>query len=44
MNQWKLFEVSTRAGSKDEYLLRPDLGRRFGDRARAEIQERCSAR
>jgi ethanolamine ammonia-lyase small subunit len=42
VNQWKLFVVSTRAGTKDEYLLRPDLGRRLGDRARAEIEERCS--
>src|ERR1700690_3315220 len=25
--QWKLFEVSTKATSKQEYLLRPDLGR-----------------
>jgi ethanolamine ammonia-lyase small subunit len=39
--RWKLFEVSTRASSKDEYLLRPDLGRRFDDRSRAEIQQKC---
>src|SRR5260370_38715341 len=28
---WKLFEVTTRAKSKDEYLLRPDFGRRFNE-------------
>src|ERR1700732_929326 len=27
--QWGLSQVGTQAGPKDEYLLRPDLGRRF---------------
>ena len=27
--RWRLFEVQTQAASKDEYLRRPDLGRRF---------------
>jgi len=39
--QWKLFEVSTQAANKDEFLLRPDLGRRFTESARAEIVNRC---
>src|SRR5271167_5039179 len=30
VEHWKLFEVCSRASSKDEYLLRPDLGRTFG--------------
>src|SRR6516164_7761643 len=30
---WQLFEVSTQAGSKDEHLLRPDLGRRLREEA-----------
>src|SRR5262249_44719292 len=34
VREWKLFEVSTLARSKDEYLLRPDLGRRLNDAAR----------
>jgi ethanolamine ammonia-lyase small subunit len=34
---WKLFELTTRAGSKAEYLMRPDLGRRLGEGARAEL-------
>src|SRR5262249_34199439 len=36
----KLFEVSTLATSKDEYLLRPDLGRRLNDAARDALA-RC---
>src|SRR5947209_11742553 len=31
---WKLFEVSTLASSKAEYLLRPDQGRRLSDAGR----------
>jgi ethanolamine ammonia-lyase small subunit len=38
---WGLFETSTRARSKDEYLLKPDLGRHFSDASRAEITRRC---
>jgi ethanolamine ammonia-lyase small subunit len=33
MQGWGVFEVRTRAGSKSEYLLRPDLGRRLEDAA-----------
>jgi ethanolamine ammonia-lyase small subunit len=39
--EWRLFEVSTRAKNKEEYLHRPDLGRHFDDSARAEILARC---
>jgi ethanolamine ammonia-lyase small subunit len=39
--RWSLFEVSTRANAKEEYLLRPDLGRRFDDAARQELARRC---
>src|ERR1700737_937388 len=42
LEQWKLFEVSTQAASKREFLLRPDLGRHFTESARAEILNRCS--
>ena len=38
---WKLFEVRTQAADKDEYLLRPDLGRRFNSDARSEILRQC---
>src|SRR6266571_5342263 len=43
VNRWKLFEVCTQAGSKDEYLMRPDLGRRFSLTSRAELLKRCSS-
>lgn len=42
LEEWKLFEVSTRAANKREFLLRPDLGRHFAQSARTEILNRCS--
>lgn len=42
LDEWNLFEVSTRAHNKEEYLLRPDLGRRLDEPSRAEILRRCS--
>jgi len=42
VKRWNLFEVSTEARSKEEYLLRPDLGRRFQENSRQEIAKRCS--
>jgi ethanolamine ammonia-lyase small subunit len=42
VRKWNLFEVCTRAGSKDEYLLRPDLGRHLDDASRAEVNRRCT--
>ncbi|MGB9469650.1 MAG: ethanolamine ammonia-lyase subunit EutC [Candidatus Acidiferrum sp.] len=44
VDAWNLFEVSTNAAVKDEYLLRPELGRHFTDHSRAELQTRCSSR
>lgn len=41
LEKWKLFEVRTRASSKDEYLQYPSLGRAFSDASRAEIAQRC---
>ena len=38
---WELFEVATQARSKDEYLLRPDLGRNFSEDVARTIQARC---
>lgn len=40
--QWQLFETRTQASSKDEYLLRPDLGRHFDRASREEIRKLCS--
>jgi ethanolamine ammonia-lyase small subunit len=42
IRQWNLFEVCSRASSKDEYLLRPDLGRHLNDASRTEVNRRCS--
>jgi ethanolamine ammonia-lyase small subunit len=39
--QWKLFQVSSRAESKSQFLLRPDLGRVLGDAAKSLILQRC---
>ncbi|HLJ29971.1 MAG TPA: ethanolamine ammonia-lyase subunit EutC [Candidatus Angelobacter sp.] len=41
VNEFKLFEVSTLARSKDEYLLRPDLGRRLNEAGKRQILARC---
>jgi ethanolamine ammonia-lyase small subunit len=43
VKQWNLFEVSTQASSKDEYLLRPDLGRHFSENSRGELLKHCPA-
>jgi ethanolamine ammonia-lyase small subunit len=42
IQQWNLFAVSTMAASKDEYLQRPDLGRRLDESARIELAARCT--
>src|SRR3984893_6868371 len=41
IEQWSLFEVSTRAYTKLEYLARPALGPEFSDESRGEILRRC---
>jgi ethanolamine ammonia-lyase small subunit len=41
VRQWKLFEVSSKAQSKDEFLLRPDLGRHFDQAARVQLAKYC---
>jgi ethanolamine ammonia-lyase small subunit len=38
---WNLFEVSTRASTKLEFLARPALGRKFSEESRGEILSRC---
>jgi ethanolamine ammonia-lyase small subunit len=43
LNYWALFEVGTRASTKAEYLLRPDLGRSLDDDASVEIARQCPA-
>ncbi|HVZ19297.1 MAG TPA: ethanolamine ammonia-lyase subunit EutC [Terriglobales bacterium] len=41
--RWKLFEVSTEASSKSEFLVRPDLGRRLSQDAREKIRTKCQS-
>src|SRR5437870_10688220 len=36
-----LFEVATRATSKQQYLMRPDLGRQLDEPAKAALRQRC---
>lgn len=36
-----MFEVQSQAGSRQEYLLRPDLGRKLSDAGRKTLDERC---
>lgn len=40
--RWNLFEACSQAGSKDEYLSRPDLGRVLNESSRAEVIRRCA--
>src|SRR5947209_8800398 len=41
VRDFRLFTTATRAPSKQEYLRRPDLGRRFSPESRAQVAERC---
>jgi ethanolamine ammonia-lyase small subunit len=42
VREWNLFEVQTQAAGKDEFLVRPDLGRHFTDASKSAIREKCS--
>jgi ethanolamine ammonia-lyase small subunit len=41
VRKWNLFEVFSQASSKDEYLLRPDLGRQLNEASRKDVINRC---
>jgi ethanolamine ammonia-lyase small subunit len=41
LKQFDLFTVQTQVRDRQEYLLRPDLGRRLSDEAKRIIAERC---
>jgi ethanolamine ammonia-lyase small subunit len=40
--RWKLFQVSSQAESKTQFLLRPDLGRRLSNPAIALVDQNCA--
>lgn len=39
--RWKLFQVSSQAASKSQFLLRPDLGRSLSDAAKEVVMQKC---
>src|SRR5580700_10292239 len=39
--QWQLFQVSSQAESKSQFLLRPDLGRKLSTAGKDLITQRC---
>ena len=41
VSKWGLFQAFSRAESKSQFLLRPDLGRTFSESAKHLIGERC---
>jgi ethanolamine ammonia-lyase small subunit len=41
LDEFNLFTVQTKVGNKQEYLLRPDLGRLLNDEAKRTINEKC---
>ncbi len=41
VERWNLIELGTQARTKDEYLLRPDLGRHFDDDSLARLRAEC---
>lgn len=41
LQQFNLFETQTQASDRQEYLLRPDLGRKLSAAARKTLQEKC---
>ncbi|PIC86279.1 ethanolamine ammonia-lyase [Sporosarcina sp. P20a] len=41
LEQLGLFQVQSKVADKEEYIRRPDLGRKLSDEAKSLIQERC---
>jgi len=44
LQKLNVFKVTTKVTDKEEYITRPDLGRRLSDEAKAHIQSTCKAR
>ncbi len=43
LDEWAIFGVSTQAQTKEEYLLRPNLGRSLSDPGRVELVQAAPA-
>jgi ethanolamine ammonia-lyase small subunit len=43
VRNWNLLEISSQAATKDEYLLRPDLGRHLDEASRLQLNRHCPA-
>jgi ethanolamine ammonia-lyase small subunit len=43
VTEWNLFEIATLAKSKEEFLVRPELGRSLAPAAHDDLRARCSA-
>jgi ethanolamine ammonia-lyase small subunit len=41
VDHWKLFEIQSEATTKEEFLLRPDRGRRLSNAGRQALAQRC---
>lgn len=44
IKRWRIFEVCSKAVSKEEYLLQPGLGRVFAEASRHKLQTQCTQR
>jgi ethanolamine ammonia-lyase small subunit len=42
IRKWNLFEACSQAATKDEYLLRPDLGRHLHEASHSGVKRRCA--
>jgi ethanolamine ammonia-lyase small subunit len=42
VTQWKLFQISSQAETKAQFLLRPDLGRKLSKAGREVVIQRCN--
>ena len=41
LKRWNLLDLRTKAANKDQYLLRPDLGRAFDTASREKLRQAC---
>jgi ethanolamine ammonia-lyase small subunit len=42
VRQWDLFQISSQAETKSQFLLRPDLGRKLSEAGRDAVIQRCA--